>query len=87
VGCDDYERQRRVGSLDPIEQLQPAHAIHADIAEDDVEGLAVDDLQGRDCVGRELASVTVGREHRLERFAHLGVVVHDQNPRPHRKTP
>jgi hypothetical protein len=72
-----------VAALDPIEQLEAVHALHAHVADDDVEGLAVDDLQGRDGVGRELARVTVGREHRLERFAHLGVVVHDQHPRLH----
>ena len=81
---DHDERQRGVGLSDAIEQLEPVHAIHPDVADHDVESLALGDLQSLGGACSELAAVTVRRENQLERLAHLGVVVHDEHPRLHR---
>jgi hypothetical protein len=31
------DRERRLAPLDAVEELQPVHALHADVADDDIE--------------------------------------------------
>jgi hypothetical protein len=78
---DDDEGQRRVGALYLVEQLQPVHPFHAHVANHGVEAHAIDDLHRRSSVRRELAFVPFLREEDPECFAHLHVVVHDENAR------
>ena len=66
-------------ALDPVEQVEPAHALHANVAEDRVEAGSLDDLERLLRVRGELAEVALGLEEEAERVEHLGVVVHDQD--------
>ena len=84
---DDDERQGGVGPPEAVEQVQPAHPVHDDVADHDVEGLVVDDLQCRRRVRRELADLALAREQGSERLPHLAVVVYDQQPRLHQRPP
>ena len=47
---DGDEGQRRVGVADVVQELEPVHALHADVADDDVDGHA------RPCRGRRASS-------------------------------
>ena len=52
-----------------------------DVADDGVERLLADELQGGRRVGHHLAGVPLGGEEAAQRVAHLRVVVHDQEAR------
>ena len=80
---EEDDRQRRVSALQVVEQLEPVHSLHANVADDGVERLLVDQLERDGRVLCQLARVTVDGEEAPQRFAHSGVVVHDQEPRLH----
>jgi hypothetical protein len=78
---DDDDGQCWVGELHPVEQLEPAHAIHLHVADDRVDAEPLDNPKGGRCVAGELALMSLAREEQPERVAHLRVVVHDEDAR------
>jgi hypothetical protein len=77
----DDDGQGGVAPLDPVEQLEPVHALHADVADHGIERFRLDELQRRGGVGYQLAAVAVDRKEASEREAHVVVVLHDQKAR------
>ena len=78
----EHDREPRVRALDAVEELEPAHAVHPDVAHDGVDRDALDDLERLLGVGGELAR-RAPRPRRRGRAirVHLGVVVDDEEGR------
>ena len=69
----------RVGRADVLEGLQPRHAGHAVVEQDDVGRLLLDRRHAFLPVGRLLHLVMLRGEHAVERIPHLIVIIDDQN--------
>ena len=75
---DHDERERGMAHLEPVQQLEPVHAVHEDVTDDGVEGLTFDQLERGGGVRRKLAGVTCCGEQAAQRLPHLGIVVDDE---------
>ena len=80
---DHDEGKGGVACLDPVEKLESVEPFHPDVAHDDVERLALHDLESGARIRRLLARMTVGSEQEFERVTHLAVVIDNQHPRLH----
>ncbi len=62
--------------------IQPVELGHPDVAQDQVERLLPEPVQGDDSVGGRLDVVSVGGQHLGEHARHFHLVIHDQDPFP-----